>query len=77
MAFAVWLKTESGDKYSYFIESNDSAEVVKEVVENLGEELAWVYEWCVSGGQGSANQAVEIEDMIGTEIKKLEYLLEE
>lgn len=75
MSFAVSLSTESGDKYSYFIESEDSVAIVNEVKENLGEELAWVYEWCVSGGQGSAEQAVEIEDMIGKEIKKLENLL--
>lgn len=77
MSFAVWLKTESGDKYSYFIESNDSQEVVNYIKEQLDEELAWVYEWCVSGAQGSHVQAVEIEDMIGQEIKNLEYLMEE
>ena len=69
---AVSLRTESGDSYVFLCKYKELDDIVEQYLyDQMGEELAYVYEVDVDSGE-SAEKDDEIENVIWSKINSME-----
>lgn len=56
---ALSLKSESGDLYTFLIEYLSYGDIQDKIRKDLGEELAYIYEWQADAGSSKESSKVE------------------
>ena len=69
MIISAWLKTESGDNYSFLREVDDETEMMKYIRDAMDTELAFVYDYLVNCINGSSEA---MTNLLREEINKLQ-----
>lgn len=73
---AVGLKTESGDDYIFLIEYRNLEDVTKYILDALGEEAAYVYDYNVDTGV-SSDEDKAVKGAVSEAIDQAKYINDE
>lgn len=73
---AVSVKTESGDDYVFLIEYRNHSDITKHIIDCLGEEAAYIYDYNVDTGI-SEEEDQAVENAVSEAVEQAKYINEE